>query len=178
MGGGQRLRRRLRPDVLHKNMWPFSRKKQIPPEPLAEHPDSTGRSLIDALVDGLTIHRRNHSNVRLLVSWQGQGGRVDSYHIEDAHIDGGFLTFDNADLDFAQLQQMVDINLEPLLDRQLKSLNVALLEPEALAALLEQAFVSCLKMRPFDDSGSYSLGVELHPLAEHAEGGKASPATS
>jgi len=147
-------------------MWPFSRKRQIPPEPLAEHPDSTDRSLIEALVDGLTIHRSKHSNTRLLVSWQGQGGRGDSYHIEDAHIDGGFLTFDNADLDFARLQQVVDINLEPLLDRQLRSLNVVSLEPEALAALLEHAFVDVLKIKPFEDSRGYSLGVELDPIAE------------
>ena len=147
-------------------MWPFSRNKPIPPKPLAEHPDSTDRSLIEALVDGLTIHRSKHSNTRLLVSWQGQGGRVDSYHIEDAHIDGGLLTFDNADLDFAQLQQVVDISLKPLLDRQLRSLNVVSLEPEALAALLEHAFVDVLKIKPFEDSGSYSLGVELASMAE------------
>jgi hypothetical protein len=147
-------------------MWPFSRKKQIPPEPLAEHPDSTDRSLIEALVDGITIHRSKHSNSRLLISWQGQGGRVDSYHIEDAHIDDGFLTFANADLDFAQLQPMVDINLEPLLDSQLRSLNIAPLEPEVLARLLEHAFVDCLKIKPFEDTGGYSLGVELAPMAE------------
>jgi len=145
-------------------MWPFSRNKQLPPEPLAEHPDSTDRSLIEALVDGITIHRSKHSSTRLLVSWQGQGGRLDSYHIEDAHIDGWFLTFDNADLDFAHLQQMVDINLEPLLDRQLRSLNVAPLGPEELAKLLEHAFVDCLKVKPFEDSGGYSLGVELDPM--------------
>jgi hypothetical protein len=101
-----------------------------------------------------------------LDAYQGQGGRVDSYHIEDAHIDGGLLTFANADLDFAQLQQVVDISLEPLLDRQLRSLNVVSLEPEALAALLEHAFVDVLKIKPFEDSGSYSLGVELASMAE------------
>jgi len=147
-------------------MWPFSRKEPIPPEPLAEHPDSTDRSLIEALIDGLSIHRSKHSNTRLLVSWQGQGGRIDSYHIEDAHIDGGFLTFDNAHLDLDRLQQLVDIDLEPLLDRQLRRLNVAPLEPAALAGMLEHAFVNCLKMKPFEDSGSYSLGVELDPIAE------------
>ncbi|TLD72542.1 hypothetical protein FEM03_00240 [Phragmitibacter flavus] len=119
--------------------------------------------MIEALVDGITVHRSKYSNTRLLVSWQGQGGRLDSYRIEDAHIDGGFLTFDNADLDFDQLQQMVEINLESLLDGQLRSLNVAPIEPEALARLLEHAFVDCLKLKPFEDSGRYSLGVELDP---------------
>ena len=151
-------------------MWPFSRNKSIPQRPLAEHPDDTDRALMEVLVDGLTIHRSKHANTRLLVSWQGQAGRIDSYDIEDAHIDDGILTFDNDRFDFTQLQQMVEINLEPLLDRQQNSLSISSLDPETLARLLEHAFVDCLKIKPFEDSGRYSLGVELDPLAEQVSG--------
>ncbi|MCE2694296.1 MAG: hypothetical protein LW645_08520 [Verrucomicrobiaceae bacterium] len=152
--------------VLPENMWPFSQKKSIPQGPIAEHPDDTDRSLMEVLVDGLTIHRAKHADTRLLVSWQGQAGRVDSYHIEDAHIDKGILSFDHDQFDFAQLQRLVDINLEPLLSHARNSLDVSSLDPERVAGILEQAFVGCLKVKPFEDSGGYSLGVELDPMAE------------
>ena len=152
--------------VLPRNMWPFSRKKSVPQRPIAEHPDDTDRSLMEVLVDGLTIHRAKHPTTRLLVSWQGQAGRVDSYHIENAHIDNGILTFDRDQFDFTQLQSLVDIDLEPLLDHSRRSLDISSLEPEALAAIFEQAFVGCLKIKPFEESGRYSLGVELDPMAE------------
>lgn len=140
----------------------FPRKPQ---RPFVEYPDGRLGSAMDALVEGIRLYRTKGRDRRAVISWQGQGSRLDSYHIVDARLEGDYLGFDESELDLERICVEEGLGYASLRGRTPSELNVGSIPDVELAAFLQRVFTKHMGVRPFQDTGEYCVGFEYESSA-------------
>lgn len=131
-----------------------------PNAPFVEYPDGELKSAREALERGLQVYRRQGAGRPALISWQGQGGRVDSYHIVDLHLIGDIVSFREAPLDLERACEMEGVGFNLLRQPVATDLSIAALSEKDAAALIEALLVKHVGVKPFEDSGDFCIGFE------------------
>ena len=135
----------------------FGRK---PERPFVEFPDGRLRSSAEAVLAGITIYRKQGRGRPALISWQGQGSRLDSYHIIDARLDSDYLRFDEVEIDLEKICAQEGLSYAVLRGRTPAELNISSLSDAQVADFLRSVFTRHLGVRPFSDTGEYCIGFE------------------
>ncbi len=131
-----------------------------PEPPFVEYPDGRLKSPKDALQEGLRVFRRNAGDRRACISWQGQGSRVDSYHIVDLELNGSIVSFREAPIGLADACVAEGFPFERLRGATDTDLDISSLSEEEAARLIEALLVKHVRVKPFEESHDYSVGFE------------------
>jgi hypothetical protein len=137
-----------------------------PEPPFVEYPDGRLKSAREALQEGLRVYRRKAGNRRACISWQGQGSRVDSYHIVDLGLAGDVVSFREAPITLADACAKEGFSFEQLRGATDTDLDISSLSEEEASRLLEALLVKHVHVRPFEDSRDYSVGFEYEKKTE------------
>jgi hypothetical protein len=131
-----------------------------PQRPFVEYPDGRLGSAMDALVEGIRLYRADGGDRRAFISWQGQGSRLDSYHIVDARLEGDYLGFDESELGLERICVEEGLSYASLRGRAPSELKVGSISDAELAGFLQRVLTKHLSVRPFQDTGEYCVGFE------------------
>lgn len=137
----------------------FGRSPQ-PRAPFVEYPDGALKSARDALQRGLQVYRAEGAGRPAVISWQGQGGRVDSYHVMDLFLTGDVVSFREASIDLERACAREGFAFGPLRQPVATDLGIASLSEQDAAALIEALLVKHAGMKPFADSGDFCVAFE------------------
>jgi hypothetical protein len=135
-------------------------RRSPPRPPLVEYPSSEFRSIQEALRAGLVQYRELSDNRPLEISWQGQGGRLDSYLIRNLRLTGSILSAMDPPIQWEAVCRDAGFDYAKLKTDRSSELDVQSLSTEELATLIEFVFVKHLAMKPWDDSHDFCLGME------------------
>jgi hypothetical protein len=131
-----------------------------PKRPFVEYPDGSLKSASEALEQGLRVYRREGGGRRAFISWQGQGGRVDSYHIVELGLVGDVVSFREAPIDLERACRAEGFAFDLLRQPVRTELNIASLSEKDAATLIEALLVKHVGMKPWEDSHDFCVGFE------------------
>ena len=131
---------------------------------IAAYPDGMYQSAQEALAAGIELYWLENDGRRAVISWQGEGGRAESYQTREVWLEGKALDLSQLSLDPQAL--CTGLGLDPArqhVDAVSGMLGVEDSTPSEVALLLERIFVHFAGMKPFSDTQQYALAMEYEP---------------